>query len=386
MTLNSLHRLSVAIMAVALACCVGCSTRSDASAPTPPADSLNPNSVRPSRSKKAPQPDSLRNLTFAFVGDIMMGTTYPESPKGAYLPPRDGADLFRDCDSLLRSADVAAGNLEGTLFDNGGTVKRCSNPALCYAFRTPTRYVVNLTGAGFDLLSMANNHSNDFGPEGVTSTMRTLRNAGIAYAGLAGKCDTASIIRDGRSIGFAAFGANRGNLSINDLALVRRVVGSLKRNHDLVVVSFHGGAEGPAHTRVPHATETAFGENRGNVERFAHAAVDAGADVVYGHGPHVVRAAELYKGHLILYSLGNFCTPYRVSLGGLSGQAPVVTAELAPDGTFVKGRIHSFIQQKGIGPRSDATNAVARQMGRLSKADFPSSPLVISSDGTLSRW
>lgn len=327
-----------------------------------------------------------KNLTFAFVGDIMMGTTYPEEPVGAYLPERNGQTLFTDVAAILSSADIAAGNLEGTLFNGIGTVKKCKDPSICYAFRTPTDYVANLTAAGIDFVSIANNHINDFGPEGIKSTIRTLDEAGIKYAGLQRHgADTATIHKNGYAVGFAAFSPSAGTLSINDLDKMRKIVSELKKTHDIVIVSFHGGAEGASYSHVPHTTEIAFGENRGNVERFAHTAVDAGADIVYGHGPHVARGAELYKNHLILYSLGNFCTPYRVSLSGISGYAPIATVETDSEGHFIKGKIHSFLQQRGKGPIHDATGAVARQMQRLSREDFPSSPLRIAKDGTMSK-
>lgn len=322
-------------------------------------------------------------LTLAFVGDIMMGTTYPEN--GHFLPPSDGAELFADAASILRSADIAAGNLEGTLLDEAGNVKKCSNPSICYAFRMPTRYARHLVDAGFDFVGIANNHINDFGAPGLASTQKTLKDNNILFAGLRESCPVAILDIDGRKVGFAAFGHNRGTLSILDLNEVKRTVSDLAENCDFVVVSFHGGGEGTKFQHVPHATETCFGENRGNVEAFAHAAVDAGADIVYGHGPHVPRALELYNDHLIIYSLGNFCTPYRVNLAGVSGHAPVVTATLNPDGTFDTGKIHSFIQQRGVGPRIDSTGSVARNMRALSKSDFPKSRLNISDDGTLSK-
>lgn len=322
-------------------------------------------------------------LTFAFTGDIMMGTTYPKD--GNYLPPEDGARLFADVNEILSSADVAAGNLEGTMLDSEGNVKKCGNPALCYAFRMPTRYVKHLNDAGFDFVSIANNHINDFGAPGLQSTQQTLKDAGIKYAGLRASCPTAIIEKNGRKIGFAAFGHNKGTLNIMNMEEVRNTVKGLTDECDFVVVSFHGGGEGTKFTHVPHAMEQCFGEQRGNVEKFAHAAVDAGADVVYGHGPHVTRALELYNDHLIIYSLGNFCTPYRVNLAGISGHAPVVTVTLNPDGTFSDGKIHSFIQVKGQGPRTDATNSVARNMRNLSLSDFPASPLIIDNEGNLSK-
>lgn len=330
-------------------------------------------------------PSAKDTLTLAMVGDIMLGTTYPESPKGAYLPANDAADVLRDALPLLRDADLALGNLEGSLLDRGGKVKPCGNPATCYAFRMPRRYVRHLVDAGFDYVGIANNHINDFGPEGIASTMAVLDSAGIKYSGMAGKCNTAVIIRDGRKIGLVAFGFSRGTLNINNIPEAQRIVRDLKKDNDIVIVSFHGGAEGKKYTHVPRKVEVAFGQQRGDVEKFAHAVVDAGADVVYGHSPHVVRGAELYKDRLILYSLGNFATPYRFSITGISGYAPVVTATINADGSFASGKIHSFIQQKGVGPRVDPTNAVAKEIRSLSLADFPASPLTIASDGTMTK-
>lgn len=326
-----------------------------------------------------------QNTTFAFAGDVMMGTNYPTEANGAYLPANNGANLFDDCAPLFRTAHVAAANLEGTLFDTGGTPKACSNPDLCYTFRMPSAYVKNLTNVGMDFMSVANNHVNDFGDDGLRFTMANLKKAGIAYAGLRDKCPTAIIERNGKRIGFAAFGHSRGTQSIMNLDEVRRVVGDLNKKCDIVVVSFHGGGEGSKYSHVPHAMETCFGEQRGNVEQFAHTAVDAGADIVYGHGPHVTRAMELYKDRLIMYSLGNFCTPFRMNLNGVNSHAPVVTMSVDKDGRFVSGKIHGFIQGKGVGPRTDKTGAVVKQIKALTAADFPNTSLKISADGTLSK-
>lgn len=332
----------------------------------------------------AVEADTAVTVTMAFVGDVMMGTTFPDSVSGTHLPPESGRRLFDDTGPVLRRADIACGNLEGTLLDGVGRRRPMRNPKTYYVFRTPVAYTENLVAAGFDFMGMANNHVNDFGEPGRRSTMSALRDAGIAFAGLKNRCETAVIERKGLKIGLTQFGHGGNNLDVNDLSELRRVVKELRDTADLVVVSFHGGAEGPACQHVPHSAETFVGERRGNVEQFAHAAIDAGADVVYGHGPHVPRAAELYKDRIILYSLGNFCTPYRVSIAGVSGYAPLVEVTIAADGHFLGGRIHSFRQQRGKGPRADSTNAAARLMRRLSAEDFPASPLLIAPDGTLS--
>lgn len=325
-------------------------------------------------------------LRLAFAGDVMMGTNFPENADGAYLPPNNGADLLRHVTPILSQADLAAANLEGTLLNSGGKLKECKDSTLLYAFRTPTAYVANLKRAGFDFMSLANNHINDFGAEGRQSTKATLREAGIGFAGL--KSDTPWHITavKGRKVGFTAFSPNAGTLSIHDYTEMRRIVNHLDSVCDIVVVSFHGGGEGAKYQHVTGEEEECFNEKRGNVLKFARAAVDAGADVVYGHGPHVTRAMELYRDRLIIYSLGNFCTPYRVNLSGISGHAPVVTVDTDGKGKFIRGQIHPFIQTRGKGPLPDKSGAVIRQIQRLTREDFPASPrLHIATDGTLKK-
>ena len=83
---------------------------------------------------------------------------------------------------------------------------------------------------------------------------------------------------------------------------------------DIVIVSFHGGAEGSEYTNITKKTEIFLGENRGNPYEFSRVAIDAGADVIFGHGPHVTRSMDIYKNRFIAYSLGNFATYARMSL------------------------------------------------------------------------
>lgn len=323
-------------------------------------------------------------LTMAFVGDIMMGTTFPDSIHGTHLPANGGRNLFDEAKDVLSRVDVACGNLEGIFLDGPGRRRKMTNPKTYFIFRMPPSYVDNLTAAGIDFMGMANNHVNDFGEPGRTSSMATMKKAGLAHAGLKGRCEIAVLERGGLKVALTQFGHGGNNLDVTDLDELRRVVKTMRDTADIVVVAFHGGAEGASHQHVPFKMETYVGEKRGNVAEFAHAAIDAGADVVYGHGPHVPRAAELYKGHIIFYSLGNFCTPYRMGIRGVSGYAPIAEIKIDADGKFISGKIHSMIQQHGKGPRKDATNAAAKLIKKLSATDFPASPLVIADDGTLS--
>lgn len=309
----------------------------------------------------------------------MMGTTFPSRQ----LPSDEGRQLFIDAAPILRTATLAAGNCEGTLCDSGISTKKISKAS--FAFRTPTSFAPRLGEAGFDFLSMANNHANDFGPQGITSTMQCLTAQGIAYAGIKGYANHVIVERDGIKFGLCAFGHNSYTLRHQDLDTVRQIITRLVSECDIVIVSFHGGAEGTAHCRLPYGKETFYNEDRGSLREFAHFCIDAGADIVYGHGPHVVRAVELYKEHFIAYSLGNFCTPYGMSLSGILAYAPVLELSVTRDGRFESGKIHSFLQRRGLGPRTDSANHAAREIKRLTQLDVPHTPLNISENGTITR-
>ena len=311
------------------------------------------------------------------TGDIMMGTTYPS----VQLPDNDGRDIFLDTKELTEAADIAVGNLEGAITDGGHCTK--GNGPNTYAFRMPTSYGHLLGEAGYDYLSLANNHANDFDTEGVEDTERVLEEQGIKFSGIEGRTESAVVERDGIRYGLCAFGHNSYTLKHKDLATVKRILDDLKKKSDVVVVSFHGGAEGRDKRHLPIGTEIFLGEDRGNLREFTHFCIDNGADVVFGHGPHVCRAMEVYKGKFIAYSLGNFCTPYGMSLTSISAYAPVVTIKIDRKGQFLEGKIHSFIQQKGVGPRKDNSDAVAREIKELTESDIQGSPIRIDGAGNI---
>lgn len=316
-------------------------------------------------------------FTVALTGDIMMGTVYPDTA----LPPMDGRMLFRDVSEILRRATLAAGNLEGTLCDSAP--RRKAEKPNSYSFRTPVEFASRLVEAGYDFLSLANNHSFDFGIDGIRSTERALDDMGISYAGIRGRSDIVLVERDGVRFGLCAFGHNYHTPRHQDLERVKTLLDSLRKDADIVIVSFHGGGEGKAFSRLPYGKEEYLGEDRGSLRDFAHFCIDNGADIVYGHGPHVVRCVELYKNRFIAYSLGNFCTPYSISIMGESGYAPVIVARIARDGRFLGGRIYSFIQRKGLGPRRDTTFAVVSRIRELTAADVPGSRIRISDKGEM---
>lgn len=318
------------------------------------------------------------HLRVMAVGDIMLGTDFPRDR----LPPEDGARLLSDAAPILRQADVAVGNLEGVLLDGGEPAKRCNNPSRCYVFRTPTRYARLLADAGFDAMSLANNHAMDFGEQGATSSSAALRELGVAVAGPLGT--TASwYAPDGRRIGFVAFAPNRGVESLLDIERARDLVAGLAADNDFVIVSMHAGAEGFGAMRLTLDTEMYVGEDRGDPVAFARAMIDAGASLVIGHGPHVPRALEVYEGHVIAYSLGNFCTYWGISVEREKGLAPILDVTLDDYGHLVEGRIHALVQRRPLGPVLDSEGEAVTIIRHLTGLDFPESRLVIAENGDL---
>ncbi len=309
----------------------------------------------------------------------MPGTDFPEN----ILPDDDGLSFFDAVTPLLSAPDVTFGNFEGVLLDGGEPVKQCKDKTRCFLFRTPTRYVTYLKLAGFDVMSLANNHARDFGEAGRTSSMEAMDRAGIHHSGREGT--VASFIANGRRVAMIAFAPNVGSNSLNDPQIGLPLVSELAAKHDIVIVSFHGGAEGNGAEKMPFAREIFAGEDRGNVVEFAHSMIDAGADIVLGHGPHVVRPMEIYKDRLIAYSLGNFATYYGISVEGIRGLAPILFATLDGEGRFVSGKIEPTIQIRPAGPSLDPDRKVITLLRELTGAAFPDGSLVIAEDGTLTR-
>jgi hypothetical protein len=314
-------------------------------------------------------------ISIAMVGDVMLGSIKPNY----IMPPNEGKEIFIDCASLLRDADVTCGNLEGVLADKGETRKRPG--PLSFSFMMPTKSVQLLVDAGFDFMGIANNHIFDFWKAGTQSTIQTLRDAGIGVAGTA-DCETALRDINGVKYGFCAFGHEDYSLKTQDTTTVRRIVTSLRKQCDILIVCFHGGSEGTGARHVPHGKEYFHGMDRGDVRQFTHLCIDCGADIVYGNGPHVPRAMELYNGHLIAYSLGNFAT-IGMGITAQVGYAPLLVARLDGNGRFVGGKIHSFIQPGRVGPRLDSQNRAAHDIWALTQEDIKDNKLLIAPDGTI---
>lgn len=321
-------------------------------------------------------------LTIVGVGDIMPGTNFPSRN---YLPPNNNClALLSDALPWLQQADLTVGNLEGCLSDDAPLEKRCKDTTICYAFRMPELYGGCLKEAGFDLLTLANNHSGDFGDAGRQTTVAILDSLQIYHAGWV-KHPLSIFTKNNITYGVAAFAPNKGTVELNNYAYAQYLVDSLNKLCDVVIVTFHAGAEGSKYQHVTRGYETFYGENRGNVYEFARMVIDAGADVVFGHGPHVPRAVDLYKDRFIAYSLGNFCTYGRFNLSGANGVAPLIRLKTDNQGKFIEGQILSAHQPGNGGVRIDSNQKAVKLIKFLTETDFPESPLIINDEGTIKK-
>jgi poly-gamma-glutamate capsule biosynthesis protein CapA/YwtB (metallophosphatase superfamily) len=339
----------------------------------------NPGALLRVRSSLVPIPDT---LTITAVGDIMLGSNYP-SRSG--LPEKN---ILEKITPVLReNTQILLGNLEGTLFDSGGIPKECHNPDLCFVFRMPFSYGEYLQKAGFDFLSIANNHSGDFGYFGRKATQKNLDLLGIHYAGILKQCEYSLKEKDGTTYAFIGAGHNGGLVSIKRYSDIKRIIRKVRPQADVIIVMFHGGGEGIAYQHVPHKEEEYAGENRGNVVEFAHVCIDAGADIVFGSGPHVTRAIELYKNKFIAYSLGNFATYGNFNLKGANGKAPILKINVSSNGNFISGNVISTYQIEDTkeGPGIDPENQALKYIQTLTREDFPDGKLEILDSGEIRK-
>jgi poly-gamma-glutamate capsule biosynthesis protein CapA/YwtB (metallophosphatase superfamily) len=313
--------------------------------------------------------DTNAQIKIKAVGDIMLGSVTPKE----ILPLRNGNEFVKSAAHLLYGADIVFGNLEGSFITEEMEPQKCSeasrNRETCYEFGMPDYLAFSLKELGFNVMNQDNNHSEDYGFEGYLLTQEKLNELNIKFIQKKGLTEfNINSVR----IAVAGFGYSENSHNISDLENAKNVINNLDDKYDVIIVSFHGGAEGRNALHIKDSTETYLGENRGNVIAFAHTVIDAGADMVIGHGPHVLRAIEVYKNKLIAYSLGNFLTYGNMNISGINGVTVILQAELENStGDFLRGKLIST-QQVGNGiPAFDETNEGFHLIKNLTSEDVP---------------
>jgi hypothetical protein len=315
---------------------------------------------------------STKSVTIAWVGDTVLASKYG-------MPPAAGRHSMAAVAGPLRSADIAFANLEETLSSLPDS--KCGSSSNCFAFQAPASMAKLMPSAGFDVVNLANNHADDFGTAGERSTERALRTAGVRWTGRPGQITI--LRRNGLRVALVGFAPYKWANRLENIPVAKALVRKAAGKADLVVVAIHAGAEGSTAMHVPHGTETFLGENRGDSRRFAHAVIDAGADLVVGSGPHVIRGLERYHGRLIAYSAGNFAGYKNFGTGGTLSLSAILTVQIRGDGMFGGGRWISLRLDADALPHPDPTNASAHLVAQLSKEDFGASAPQIAPDGTI---
>ncbi|MGN9910690.1 CapA family protein [Phytohabitans sp. LJ34] len=316
-----------------------------------------------------------RTISMSATGDIIMGNA------PGRLPPNGGKGFFAAVRGALK-ADLVMGNLEEPITEDTGAGKCGPTSNKCFQYRVPPAYAGHLKEAGFELLNQANNHGHDYGPAGFRNTQRALEEHGLEHTGAPDEITVMDV--EGVRVGVAGFSSYPWSNPLVDVEAAAEVVKKAAGLADIVVVQVHMGAEGAAMTHVKPGTEMYLGENRGDPIKFARAMVDAGADLIVGHGPHVLRAMEFYKGRLIAYSLGNFAggagTLNKTGVLGLGG---VLKVSLTANGSWGGGQLISTYLDSGGKPAIDNDHRGAVAVARLSAADFPATGASVDGTGKI---
>jgi hypothetical protein len=348
-------------------------TRTSPPSPTPATTSPTPATATPTPPAMTATPTP-STVSVGWVGDTTFGL--PSAP-----PPGGAATEFAALPAATLHSDVMLGNLETALGDGLPLTKCAPDQADCFAFEASTATARALKNAGFAGVNVANNHTRDAGAAGIAATDAALTAAGLSYAGRPGQISYLS--RNGLTIALLGFAPYAFDDDALDIPAAQAQVRAAKARADLVIVMTHLGAEGDAANHVRPGEEHDFGEDRGNPIAFSHAVIDAGADLVIGSGPHVLRGMEWYHGHLIAYSLGDFAFYRNLPLTAEEAVTAALHVTLNADGGFESGDIVPLhITSPGY-PAADASKRAVTMMNALSRSDFGANAALIGADGDI---
>lgn len=290
-------------------------------------------------------------------------------------------EAFKSFMPVFQRASVVLGNLEGAITNELVTTKK-SIPGRSYAFRFSPDVAQLIKEANFNVISIANNHSNDYGRTGQQDTLRLLTEKGIQVTGLKGSHAVVNVGPLKVAVVAAAHYAVFNN--VLELDAMAAKVSQLRQSHDAVILFYQLGGEGDPAALLPEGPEVFLNEQRGDARAFAQRMQAAGASLLIGHGPHVLRAAECVGNTPVFHSIGNF-----VSAGGLSARN-LSNVALLPEVLFDdKGQVRgvrafpvTFSAQRypildNTGRGVSLVNALGRREARVHK-NF--SPLPLASD------
>jgi hypothetical protein len=326
--------------------------------------------------------DTVPGVRVCAGGDVTLGTNLDtawvhtaRARLGRRVPALPSPDsLLAPLRPLLADADVVLLNVEAAIGEGRINRRKCTpGSTACFAFRSPVAAAQAMRNVAPErarvIGNVANNHARDDGDIGRRNTVRHLEAAGVQATGL-DTIATPVVTARGDTVAFLGFAQWTGPDPRNTAA-VRRHVRRAADEYRRVVVTMHMGAEGRGRQSTPDARETFVGEDRGNVVAFARAAVESGADLVIGHGPHVMRAAEWRDSALVFYSLGNLVTYGPFTMNEPLNRGGLACAVLDEDGGILRAQLRSTVQRVPGLVSADATHRAAVLADSLGRIDFP---------------
>ncbi|HEX5830444.1 MAG TPA: CapA family protein [Gemmatimonadaceae bacterium] len=328
-------------------------------------------------------------------GDVTLGTNLDtswvrtasrrEGRRVSAFPDPNG--LLAPLRPLLGDADVVLLNVEGAIGEGPATRKCRPGSTACFAFRQPVpvaRALRDVASGAIVVGNVANNHSRDAGPAGFRATQRHMRAAGVHVTG-ADTLPTLVVSPAGDTVAVLGFGTSPNGPDARDLAAVRRHVRRAAEAAERVIVTMHLGAEGRGAQRTRRGVERFHGVSRGDPVAFAEAAVEAGADLVVGHGPHVLRAAEWRGDALAAYSLGNLVTYGPFSNGEPIKRGALLCAALGAADGVLEAVLRPTVQRQPGRVDADPAMRAAVLVDSLSRLDFPRTGARVRADGLLTK-
>lgn len=274
-------------------------------------------------------------MVVSFTGDMLLASLHGKRAAGNFLDvaaKQEPEYFLQHVRPIFEADDFTVVNLENVLTDRNLTPKeKSTNPA--YWFRAPASNTDILTSSGVEAVSLANNHTGDYGTAGYKDTVKAVSAAGLEYGG---NDRTFYLEKNGYRIAVICHGLwNEGQAG----TIVRRLQAA-EKDSDFQIVFYHGGTEG---VHAPEAWRV----------RASRRLVDNGADLVLGNHPHVLQPREVYKGKEIVYSLGNFCfggsrgpenrtVIYQLILQVENGELVSASSELIPCCVHTGGRVNNY--------------------------------------------
>lgn len=283
-------------------------------------------------------------ISILMAGDTMLGENLNKIDK----------KIFGNVLNELKVAhDIKLFNLEGTIGDikQNDIFPKCSYGKYCYTFMTPPSMLSlfkDMQTNSHIVFNMANNHSMDYGIKVQEKTYDLIIKENFGAIGTRKNPIIKYNIRN-HKIALLGASPHSNTFSIFDQTLLSKI-SFLKKQGYIIIVSLHMGAEGNDKYKVIDEDEIFLGQNRGNIYKLSRSLIDNGADLIVGHGPHVLRGIEMYKNKIVAYSLGNFLTYGKFALHDKLAYGGLLSITLNSDGNFVKGKFIGVEQLKNTNP------------------------------------